>query len=201
LLFAGFNLTFFPMHYLGLIGMPRRVYTYQDGLGWGPYNLLATAGAYLMAISFVLMVVNTWRALRQPATAPADPWGAPDLAWATASPPPAYNFAWTPVVDGRHPLWADAQGNPRETLPVLTGLREDRREALLTSPVDGHPSSRWAMPDPTIWPLWSALAIALVFVWSIFDQWGVIWGAIPAAITLTIWFWPKRSEPSLGEPS
>lgn len=201
LLFIGFNLTFFPMHYLGLIGMPRRVYTYAEGLGWGPWNLLASAGAYLMAISFVLMICNAWRALRQPPSAPADPWGSPDLAWAVASPPPAYNFAWTPVVEGRHPLWADDRGTPRETLPVLTGVREDRREALLTSPVDAHPVNRWAMPDPTIWPLWSALALSVLFIWSIFNQWGVIWGAIPLAIALTAWFWPKRSEPSLDEPA
>ncbi|HYG05761.1 MAG TPA: cytochrome c oxidase subunit I [Stenotrophomonas sp.] len=200
LLFIGFNLTFFPMHYLGLIGMPRRVYTYQEGLGWGPYNLLATIGAYLMAISFVLMIANAWRALRRAPTAEADPWAAPDLAWAVASPPPAYNFAWTPVVESRHPLWADANGEPRQTLPVLTGVREDRREVLLSSPVDAHPTSRWAMPDPTIWPLWAALSLSVLFVWSIFDQWGVVWGAIPVAITLTAWFWPKPSEPSLGEP-
>jgi len=145
------------------------------------------------------MICNAWRALRRPADAAADPWGAPDLAWSVASPPPHYNFAWTPVVDSRHPLWRDDQGNAREILPVLTGVRDDRREVLLSTPVDGHASHRAAMPDPTIWPLWSALALTVLFVWSIFDQWGVVWGAIPLAIALTGWFWPKRSEPSLDK--
>ncbi|MBB4125962.1 cytochrome c oxidase subunit 1 [Xanthomonas translucens] len=198
LLFAGFNLTFFPMHYLGLIGMPRRVYTYPHGLGWDAYNLMSSIGAYVIALSFVLMLVNIARALRRGEAAPDDPWQAPDLSWATASPPPAYNFAAVPAVSSRHPLWADAAGTPSAELPVLGGVRSDRREVLLTTPVDAAPANRWAMPDPSPWPLWSALALALVFVWSIFDQWGVVWGAIPVAVAMTAWFWPKRSEPSLG---
>jgi cytochrome c oxidase subunit 1 len=80
----------------------------------------------------------------------------------------------------------------------MNGLRDDRREALLTSPVDAVPVNRWAMPDPSIWPLWSAIALTIVFVWSIFNQWGVVWGAIPVAIAMTIWFWPKKTDPSLG---
>ena len=198
LLFAGFNLTFFPMHYLGLLGMPRRVYTYPHGLGWDAYNLMASVGAYVIALSFVLMLVNIVRTLRRGEVAPDDPWQAPDLSWATASPPPAYNFAAVPVVSSRHPLWADADATPCADLPVLAGVRSDRREVLLTTPVDAAPANRWAMPDPSPWPLWSALALTLVFVWSIFDQWGVVWGAIPVAVAMTAWFWPKRSEPSLG---
>jgi len=198
LLFAGFNLTFFPMHYLGVLGMPRRVYTYPRGLGWDAYNLMSSIGAYVIALSFVLMLVNIARALRRGETAPDDPWQAPDLSWATASPPPAYNFTAVPTVSSRHPLWADAAGTPSADLPVLGGVRSDRREVLLTTPVDAAPANRWAMPDPSPWPLWSALALTLVFVWSIFDQWGVVWGAIPVAVAMTAWFWPKRSEPSLG---
>jgi len=198
LLFAGFNLTFFPMHYLGLLGMPRRVYTYPHGLGWDAYNLMSSVGAYVIALSFVLMLVNIVRTLRRGDAAPDDPWQAPDLSCATASPPPAYNFAAVPAVSSRHPLWADADATPCAELPVLAGVRSDRREVLLTTPVDAAPANRWAMPDPSPWPLWSALALTVVFVWSIFDQWGVVWGAIPVAVAMTAWFWPKRSEPSLG---
>ncbi|BDU16423.1 cytochrome c oxidase subunit I [Lysobacter auxotrophicus] len=197
LFFVGFNVTFFPMHYLGLIGMPRRVYTYPAGMGWDLYNFISTVGSYMIAASVLLLVINIARSLRKGEAAPADPWGSPDLSWAVSSPPPSYNFAHIPVVTGRHPLWADDNATPEPRLPVAEGVREDRREVLLTTPVDATPCCRWALPDPSIWPFWSALAITVLFVWSIFDQWGIVWGAIPLAITLTIWFWPKRSDPSL----
>jgi cytochrome c oxidase subunit I len=198
LFFIGFNVAFFPMHYLGLIGMPRRVYTYLPGLGWEWPNLVATAGSYLIGISVLLFIVNIVKSLARGEPAPDDPWGAPDLAWATASPPPPHNFDAVPVVDGRHPLWADADGNARAQLQMLEGLRRDRREVLLTTPIDAKPVNRWAMPDPGIWPLLGAIALSIAFVWSIFDQWGLVWSSIPIAITLTAWFWPKRSQPSLG---
>ncbi|HWJ05708.1 MAG TPA: cytochrome c oxidase subunit I [Steroidobacteraceae bacterium] len=197
LLFIGFNVTFFPMHYLGLIGMPRRVYTYPTGLGWDTWNLLSSAGAYLVALGALLFVVNVARALRRPADAPDDPWGGPDLSWATSSPPPAYEFAHVHEVRTRTPLWAGPDGEPQLELPVLHGLRTDRREALLTTPIDAVPECRWAMPDPSIWPLLAALSLTVAFVWSIFDPWGVVWGSIPVGVALIVWFWPKKSEPSL----
>jgi cytochrome c oxidase subunit I+III len=193
LFFIGFNVTFFPMHILGLMGMPRRVYTYPGGLGWELPNLIASIGSWIVAISVVLFVVNVLRTLMRGEPAGDNPWGAPDLAWATSSPPPDYNFEDIPTVRGREPLW------PLGTdVPVMTGLSTDKREALLTTPMEALPTTRWAMPDPGIWPLLSALAITALFVWSIFSPWGVVWGAIPLGIALTIWFWPKRSQPSLG---
>jgi cytochrome c oxidase subunit 1 len=196
LFFIGFNVAFFPMHWLGLIGMPRRVYTYPAGLGWDVWNLVATLGAYLIAVSALIFVVNVIVALRKGERAGDNPWQAPSLEWATSSPPPPYNFAAVPCVDSLTPLWADA-----EALPAYSGLREDRREILLTAATDAQPQIVWGMPAPSIWPFLSAVAITVLFIWSVFDAWGVIWGAIPLAITLTIWFWPKKSEPSLACPS
>ncbi len=207
LFFIGFNVTFFPMHWLGIIGMPRRVYTYQAGLGWDLWNLIATAGSYLIALSVLLFVVNVVRSVLRGEKAPADPWGAPDLTWATESPPPPYNFAAIPVVENRHPLWANDVGAPRGDLPSLQGTRKDEREVLLTTPIDAFPVNRWKLPGPDIWPFFSAIAITIAFVWSIFDQWGFIWGAIPAGIAMTIWFWPRKSQPETqasdeeGEPA
>jgi len=193
LFFIGFNVTFFPMHILGLMGMPRRVYTYPAGLGWDLPNMIASLGSWVIAGSVLVFAFNVFYALRAGRPAGDNPWGAPTLEWATYSPPPPYNFEEMPVVRGSEPLW------PLETdLPVMTGLAKDKREALLTSSTDALPATRWAMPDPSIWPLLSALALTVLFVWSIFSPWGVVWGAIPLAVVMTIWFWPKRSEPSLG---
>jgi cytochrome c oxidase subunit I+III len=189
LFFVGFNVTFFPMHWLGLVGMPRRVYTYPLGMGWDTANLTATIGAYLIAASALLFVINVLRALRSGKPAGDNPWGAPSLEWATASPPPPYNFAAVPRVDSATPLWSE-----REALPAFSGLRSDRREILLTTATDAQPQIAWAMPAPSIWPLLSTVALTFLFIWSIFDSWGVIWGSIPLAIALTAWFWPKPDD-------
>jgi cytochrome c oxidase subunit I+III len=200
LLFVGFNVTFFPMHWLGLVGMPRRVYTYPIGMGWDTANLVVTLGAYLIAASVLLFAINVVRSLRSGRVAGDNPWNAPSLEWATASPPPPYNFAAVPRVDNDTPLWSK-----RELLRAFSGLRSDRREIVLTTATDAQPQITWGMPGPSIWPLLSALATTGLFIWSIFDAWGVIWGAIPLAIALTGWFWPKRDEAGLkgekdGEP-
>lgn len=102
---VGLNLTFFPMHILGLLGMPRRQYTYPSGLGWSGLNLAATIGAFTLAIGVLVFLVNFVTTLRQPATAPNDPWDAFTLEWATTSPPPPENFVTIPVVRSRRPLW------------------------------------------------------------------------------------------------
>jgi cytochrome c oxidase subunit 1 len=187
LFFVGFNATFFPMHYLGLIGMPRRVYTYPPGMGWDLWNLVATCGAYLIAISVLVFIVNVARSLRTGAIAGDDPWQAPDLEWATRSPPPPYNFALLPAVQSSEPLWSD------ERLAVLRSAPEIR-EVLLTTAVEAAPGIRWRMPEPSIWPLLSALAVTVLFIWSVFSPWGVVWGAIPVAMALTAWFWPRKGK-------
>jgi cytochrome c oxidase subunit I+III len=185
LLFVGFNVTFFPMHILGLAGMPRRVYTYAAGLGWDWLNLLETAGAVVLAISLLLLAINIVRSLRSGAAARANPWDSDTLEWATPSPPPSYNFAHIPLVTGSHPLWDS------ERLHVMRGLRLDERELVLTSVLDARPDLREPSVPPSIWPLISAIAVGTMFITSIFTPWAVIVGAVPIAIALTAWFWPK----------
>ncbi|HEV8536893.1 MAG TPA: cytochrome c oxidase subunit I [Candidatus Limnocylindria bacterium] len=105
LTFAGFNLTFLPMHWLGVVGMPRRVFTYPESTGWGPLNLAATVGAALLAVAMVVFFANVVRSLRSGDIAGDDPWDGFTLEWATTSPPPPGNFAAIPAVTGRRPLW------------------------------------------------------------------------------------------------
>lgn len=186
LLFIGFNVTFFPQHLLGLAGMPRRVYTYAQGLGWDGLNLLSTAGSIVIGMSVLVTAWNLLRSLRRGEHAPPNPWDAGTLEWATASPPPTWNFAHQPVATDAHPLWRE-----RESLPCMSGLALDKRELLLTSGVEARPDVRETSPGPSIWPLATALAVAALFVGSIYTPWAVVIGALPVTVTLIGWFWPK----------
>jgi cytochrome c oxidase subunit I len=189
LAFIGFNIAFFPMHILGLMGMPRRVYTYTPEMGWDNLNLLSSAGAAVFAASFAVLIVNVILSLRRGELAGDNPWGASTLEWATSSPPPPYNFSRIPVVTHRDPLWADG-GN----LPVVAGLSVERREVLLSSVADAEPHTREASPEPSIWPLLTAIATTIFFIGSIFTPWAVVWGTPPMAVALIGWFWPTGSK-------
>jgi cytochrome c oxidase subunit 1 len=195
LLFTGFNLTFFPMHVLGLHGMPRRVYTYLPELGWGPLNMTASAGALLMAGGVLLFLFDAVLRVRAHAAAGANPWGAATFEWATASPPPAANFVEPPTAGGRDPLWENAPDQP-----VVTGLATQYREVLVTHVLDAEPDHRQKFPDPSAWPLLTAIATTALFVGSIFTPWAVVWGAIPLLVTLTGWFWPKTPDDAGTQP-
>jgi len=187
LVFIGFNVTFFPMHHLGLRGMPRRVYTYQPHLGWADLNLLATAGGVLLTLGVLAFMLNALRSFRAGALAGANPWGAATLEWATPSPPPEYNFLHPPTVDGRDTLWTQPADQP-----VVVGLRNDIREVLVTRALDAEPDLKTEFPESSIWPLLAALATTATFVGSIFTPWAVPVGMVPLFVTLTGWFWPKK---------
>jgi cytochrome c oxidase subunit I+III len=193
LLLLGFNLTFFPMHLLGLAGMPRRVWTYPAEMGWAGMNLASTTGAFILALGVALFLANLWWSARRGAPAPDDPWGAPTLEWATSSPPPAANFDAIPVVHGREPLWA-----ARQEPTHVGGLAVDAREVLATTVLDAEPDLRPIFPTPSIWPFVSALATTALFVGSIFTPWAVVWCALPVGAALTLWFWPKQRDVRAG---
>jgi len=195
LMFTGFNVTFFPMHILGLHGMPRRIYTYPAAMGWGSLNLLASAGAVLMTLGVMLFLIDVVRALRSSQEAPDNPWDASTLEWATSSPPPHSNFLRPPTVAGRDPLWE----NPPDQ-PVVVGLRTDVRDVLVTHVLDAEPDHRSEFPAPSIWPLITALATTALFIGSIFTPWAVVWGAIPVFIATIGWFWPKRPDEGGTQP-
>jgi cytochrome c oxidase subunit 1 len=188
-IFLGFQLAFFPMHLAGILGMPRRVYTYPAGLGLELPNLLSTIGAFVVAAAIGLFVVNLVVSLSRGAKATDNPWDAASLEWTTSSPPPCYNFAHIPVAESRTPLW-DIEGE----LPVVTGLRVDDKEVLLTTLVDAMPDLREPIPEASLWPFIAAIAVAVLFICSIFSPWAVAVGAIPVAIAMTAWFWPKHRQ-------
>jgi hypothetical protein len=192
LLFGGFNLTFFPMHLLGLAGMPRRVYTYPASMGWGNMNVLATIGAAVIVVALLVYLFNVVSSLRHGAVAGPNPWEAATLEWATSSPPPPYNFLPQPTVASREPLW-----HGELTPPPVVGVASDRREVLVSALLDAEPDHRYKMPGPSLWPLLTAIATSIMFIWSIFQAAGFVWGAIPTFVCLIGWFWPTKGKDRL----
>jgi cytochrome c oxidase subunit I+III len=188
-LFIGFNITFFPMHLLGFEGMPRRVYTYPAEMGWGALNLLSTAGALLLVAGGLMLIANLVRSYTAGVAAGDNPWNADTLEWATSSPPPVYNFLHVPVIEGRNPLWERS-----EPAPVVTGIRSDSREVLVTGVMDAEPMHKAHDPEPSIWPFLCAVVTSAFFVGSIFTPWALPAAILPLAVTLIGWFWPKRAE-------
>jgi cytochrome c oxidase subunit 1 len=190
LFFVGFNLTFFPMHILGLRGMPRRIYTYQPGTGWGFMNHLASSGAAIMGIAVLFFLINVWRSRRKGEYAGENPWGAPTLEWSTSSPPPLYNYALLPTVRGRYALWEEFARAPR-----VTGLRLWKREVLTTSILDAQPEHRYELCADSILPFLLALVTGIFFVWLVFSPWAVPVCAAGWLIVLAIWFWIGTGQP------
>jgi cytochrome c oxidase subunit 1 len=187
ILFLGFNLTFFPMHWLGIIGMTRRVYTYIPGLGWDRANLVATSGAFLILLGGVLFIANALRSRTSGVRAGYDPWDASTLEWATDSPPAPYNFPNIPVITSRTPLWT-----PSDECAIVVGLREDRREILITDVLDAEPHHRSVQPKPSLWPMLTALGFSIGLAGSIFAfSWYYVASAL-GMIGLIGWFWPER---------
>jgi cytochrome c oxidase subunit I+III len=187
LFFIGFNVAFFPMHILGLEGMPRRVYTYGAHGHWEGLNLLSTIGALVVFASMLVFMINVIVSWRRGARAPDNPWRASGLEWSTSSPPPDYNFAELPVVNSRTPLW---EGD--FPLARVTGLPDSLPTVLVTRLHDAEPEHVGVMPEPSIWPLLAAIATTGMFISTVFSPWGLVWGSVPIAITLIAWFWPRR---------
>jgi cytochrome c oxidase subunit I+III len=194
-MFLGFNLAFLPMHLTGLLGMPRRVYTYNDYGGWHALNLITSIGAFVFAIGVLLLFVNVLRSLRNGAVAGKNPWDAPTLEWSVSSPPPPYNFAVIPTLASRHPLWEDRLGNAGIISTMDRGmLLDEGKETIATTALDAAPDMVLEMPEDSFAPLLLTLGLTVLFVALLLKVWlAVGLGAAIAALALLAWFWP-RSE-------
>ncbi|CCF86188.1 Cytochrome c oxidase, subunit I (fragment, part 2) [Nitrolancea hollandica Lb] len=145
---VGFNLTFFPMHFVGVDGMSRRYYTYHAGMGFDFWNMVETMGAYVLAVAIILLVFNMVKALTSGEKAPADPWDGRTLEWTIPSPPPIYNFAEVPVVRHRDAFWEQKYGQ---------GAKVARHQHH-----GGGHGHGIHLPPPSIYPILMAAGITLM---------------------------------------
>jgi cytochrome c oxidase subunit I+III len=198
LMFVGFNLAFFPMHITGLMGMPRRVYTYPEGLGWEWLNLLSTAGAYMLAAGVALFLVDIARNLRVAGKVDTNPWNAGTLEWL-----PLDNYASRsiPQVEGRDPLW-DNPGLRKEVdrgEHFLPGSATGYRETIVTSPIDAKPQYLLTLPGPSWSTVVAAAGTAAFFLLlTVQLYWTSLIGAAVALAGVLHWMW--RAEPGPVSP-
>jgi cytochrome c oxidase subunit I len=157
LMLIGFNLTFGPMHVVGLDGMPRRIYTYPAGMGWDMWNLVETIGAFVIALSVAVFLYNFFRSLRQGEIAGPDPWDGRTLEWSIPSPPPEYNFAEIPVVHARDDWWHRkyTETSDGRIVPIPAGAADAEHEA-------GDATHHIHIPSPSYYPVIAAAGLPIM---------------------------------------
>ena len=156
LTFIGMNVTFFPMHFLGMDGMPRRVWTYAEGQGWEFWNIVSTVGVFIIGLSVFVFLQNIVHTFRHGEKAGNDPWDGRTLEWSMSSPPPEYNFARIPTVKARDAYWDEkySNGPDGKPVPVVRGAAPDDEESL--------PRHNIHMPTPSFYPLLLAAGLTLI---------------------------------------
>lgn len=189
-MFVGFNVVFMPMHWLGLEGMPRRIYTYSEESGWGGWNMFISVGFFVLAFSFILFALNMIISLAAGEKSPEDPWDAATLEWTTASPPPFYNFARIPTVATRIPLWT-------EKYPEVYGVHGRHDAAVekqeLYQPSEPEPGTH--MPNGSIYPLVLAAGITIGFLGLMIHPGIIVLGGAIAFVGLFGWV----LQPAVGD--
>jgi cytochrome c oxidase subunit I+III len=205
LLFVGFNVAFLPMHLTGLLGMPRRVFSYPSEAGWSTLNLISSAGAYVVAAGVLVFIVNVVWHLRWGRPADVNPWNAPGLEWASATPTPDFNIRSIPEVTSMDPLW-DQEGLLERIQggdEYLATAPEGRREVFTTSILDGTPQHVARLPGPTYLPMFAALATAVVFVGVLISAYtAAAAGAAAFLVILLVWLWeplPEKPTKEVGK--
>jgi cytochrome c oxidase subunit I+III len=187
--FIGMNLTFFPMHIVGLLGMPRRDYTYSGGMGWTGLNLLETIGAFLLAAGLLMVVANLAVSLFRGEPAGNDPFGGDTLEWSTTSPPPAYNFPVIPKVSSPYAMW-DREDREEDARNLERGRKvlERGHETPASTAVDADWDEVLTMPSDSIWPPVLALALSGIFAFALLRLW-IVSGVFVLACLVVLAFW------------
>jgi cytochrome c oxidase subunit I+III len=197
LIFIGFNATFLPMHWTGLLGLPRRVFTYPADLGLDSLNLLSTVGAFILAVGFVIVAWDVVRPKAKEPLAPRNPWQSGSIEWLQEMPGESWGLRSIPPVTSRYPLWdqagiVDAYDAGRF---YLADAEEGRREMLVTSTIDAEPVQCMRIAGPTWITLIAAVCVGGIFIFPTFKMYGLMAVSIVASlIAIVVWLWNGSAE-------
>ena len=207
LMFVGFNVTFMPMHFTGLRGMPRRVFTYPEGLGFDWLNMVSTIGAFVLAAGIAVVTWDIVRPKKKEPVAPRNPWGAGTLEWMPKLPPENWGVRSIPEIDSRYPLWDQPNflRDVDEGRFYLSDAEEGKRETLVTTVIDAKPAQCLRLPGPSYVPFLAAVSLGGFFILGTFYLW------VPAVMSLVVgvgtilyWLWtstavvPEKKEKDVG---
>jgi cytochrome c oxidase subunit I len=208
LAFIGFNVTFLPMHLTGLLGMPRRVFTYGADRGWDTLNLVSTVGAFVFAAGFLLFVWDCVRPKTKEPNAPRNVWNAGTLEWAGPVPSATWGLRSIPQINSRYPLWDDKNllATIDEGRGLLADAKEGRRETLVTSVLDAEPLQVLRVGTPTWLPMLAAVGLGGTFIFPVWKLW---WPTLGSAMfflaILLYWLWtgaaqiPEKQTKDIGD--
>ena len=192
LMFSGFNIAFLPMHITGLRGMPRRVFTYPEGLGWDMLNLVSTLGAFTMAAGVLVFVFDILRPKGSAPAAPRNPWNAGTLEWVAGDPSEPWGIRSVPPITSRYPLWdqKDLLKNIDEGRYYLPDAHEMKRETLVADVLDAVPLQVLRVPGNSFKPMIAAFLIGGSFIAATFHWWipALISGVLGIA-AIMVWLW------------
>lgn len=205
--FTGFNVTFLPMHITGLRGMPRRVFTYSSGLGFDALNMISSLGAAILSVGFAIIVWDVLRPKGKEPPSERNPWGAGTLEWLPEMPAKPWGVRSIPEIDSRYPLW-DQPNFMRDVDQgrfYLPDADDERRETIVTTPIDAKPVQALQLPGPSFITLFAALTTGGFFIFGTYHKW---WLALLSAVAAigVIWYWmwtgtsviPKKTEKDVG---
>jgi cytochrome c oxidase subunit I+III len=205
--FVGFNITFLPMHVTGMRGMPRRVYTYPEGLGFDALNMASTIGAFILGIGLAIVLWDVVRPKRREPYAERNPWNAGTLEWVQEMPGQTWGIRSIPEIDSRYPIWDQPNliRDIDEGRFYLPDAEEGLRETLITSVIDARPQQCQRLPGNSFLPLLSAVTLGGFFVFGTFHMW---WPAVVSSVlalgVILYWLWtgtavqPEKARKDVG---
>ncbi|HAQ87745.1 MAG TPA: cytochrome ubiquinol oxidase subunit I, partial [Pseudomonas sp.] len=207
LMFIGFNIAFLPMHFTGLLGMPRRVYTYGPDMGFDMLNMVSTVGAFILAAGVAVLVWDVLRPKGKQPYSARNPWNAGTLEWLAEMPGRAWGARSIPIIKSRYPLWD--QPNLMRDVDAgrfyLPDAEEGKRETLISSIIDAEPIQCLRVPGPTFLSMWAAIFTGGLFIFATYSWYvaALVSGGL-ALITILIWLWtgtaviPEKPKKDIG---